>query len=98
MNTYLRYYVYTILSLKTFDIYTDITADLKRRIDEHYKGLVSDSPIRVPFKLIYYEYYVNLEDAKNRLNYLRSNIGKAWLKDSLRKTLRDYKRMPYHMR
>lgn len=92
-----KYYVYTLLSLKDFEIYTDLTTDLKRRIDEHIRGLVSGTRIRIPFKLIHYEYFVNLEDAKARGLFLRSNVGKSQLKESLKKTLASKTYMPYKL-
>ena len=92
-----KYYVYTILSLRDFDVYTGLTTDLKTRIDEHYRGLVSSTRIRVPFKLVHYEYFVNLEDAKRREMYLKSAHGKAQLKDSLKKTLSTKTYMPYRL-
>ena len=92
-----KYYVYTILSLRDFDVYTGLTTDLKTRIDEHYRGLVSSTRIRVPFKLVHYEYFVNLEDAKRREMYLKSAHGKAQLKDSLKKTLSSKTYMPYRL-
>ena len=92
-----KYYVYTILSLRDFDVYTGLTTDLKRRIDEHYRGLVSSTKIRVPFKLVHYEYFVNLEDAKRREMYLKSARGRAQLKDSLKKTLSTKTYMPYRL-
>lgn len=92
-----KYYVYTILSLRDFDIYTGLTTDLKTRIDEHFRGLVSSTKIRVPFKLVHYEYFVNLEDTKRREMYLKSAHGKAQLKDSLKKTLSTKTYMPYRI-
>jgi len=92
-----KYYVYTILSLRDFDVYTGLTTDLKTRIDEHYRGLVSSTRIRVPFKLVHYEYFVNLEDAKRREMYLKSARGRAQLKDSLKKTLSTKTYMPYRL-
>ena len=92
-----KYYVYTILSLRDFDVYTGLTTDLKTRIDEHYRGLVSSTKIRVPFKLVHYEYFVNLEDAKRREMYLKSARGRAQLEDSLKKNLSTKTYMPYRL-
>jgi putative endonuclease len=97
MTSFEKYYVYTILSLKDFSVFTGLTNDLKTRINEHMRGLVSGTNIRIPFKLIHYEYFVNLEDAKKRLLYLKSNIGRAKLKDSLKKTLSTKTYMPYRI-
>jgi len=82
-----KYYVYTLLSIRDHDFYTGLTTDLKRRLNEHSRGLLISTNIRIPFKLIHYEYFVNLEDAKTRENYLKSNLGKAQLKQSLKRTL-----------
>ncbi len=92
---YQKFYVYTLLSLKTFDIFTGLTTDLKQRIEEHSRGLVSSSNIRIPFKLVHYEYFVNLEDATSRESYLKTGLGRAALKQSLKKTLMSKTYMPY---
>lgn len=92
-----RYYVYTILSLKDFNIYTGITTDLKMRIQEHMRGVVVSTKIRIPFKLVHYEYFVNLEDAKRRHLHLTTSTGRARLKDSLKKTLARKTYMPYRL-
>jgi len=95
IRTDYKYYVYSLLSLRDFSFYTGFTTDLKRRILDHAKGLVDSTKIRIPFKLVHYEYFVNLEDAKARENFLKTNIGRAQLKDSLKKTLRDRRSFPY---
>lgn len=92
-----KYYVYTILSLRDFAIYTGITTDLKARIQEHMRGVVLSTKIRVPFKLVHYEYFVNLEDARRRETYLKTNVGRARLKDSLKGTLSKKTYMPYRI-
>ena len=92
-----KYFVYTLLSLKTFDIYTGLTTDLKRRLEEHNRGMVSMTNIRIPFKLVHYEYFVNLEDAKSRELYLKSSAGRAQLKQSLKKTLASKVYIPYRL-
>ncbi len=97
IRTDYKYYVYTLLSLRDFSLYTGLTTDLKQRIQDHFRGLINATKIRIPFKLVHYEYFVNLEDAKNHEKYLKTNIGRAKLKDSLKKTLASKTYMPYHM-
>lgn len=93
-----KYYVYTLLSLRDFSLYTDLTTNLSQRLQEHMKGVVvSSTNIRIPFKLVHYEYFVNLEDAKARGLFLRSNTGKSQLKESLKKTLASKTYMPYKL-
>jgi len=94
-NPITKYYVYTIMSLRDFTLYTGLTSDLKQRLFEHAKGVVISTPIRIPYKLIHYEYFVNVKDARARELYLKSAIGKAQLKNSLKITLRDRRSMPY---
>lgn len=96
-NFVLKYYIYTILSLKTLEIYTGITSDLRRRLDEHSRGIVAGTNIRIPFRLVHYEYFINLDDAKNRYHFLTSSAGKTQLKKSLQKTMRDFRSMPYRV-
>jgi len=94
-----KYYVYTLLSLRDYDFYTDFVAnDLWTRIREHSRGMVSSTKMRIPFKLVHYEYFTNLEDAKARTTYLKSNVGRAQLKETLRLTLRDRRSFPYRLR
>jgi len=92
-----KYYVYTLLSLRNFDFYTGLTTNLKQRILDHAKGLVDSTKIRIPFKLIHYEYFVNLEDAKERERFLKTNTGKAQLKQALKKTLQERRSFPYRL-
>ncbi len=92
-----RFYVYTLLSLRDFSVYTGLTTDLKRRLEEHSRGIVSQTNIRVPFKMVHYEYFVNLEDAKRREAYLKTSEGKASLKNSLKKTLASKAYLPYNV-
>jgi len=70
------YYVYILKSCKDNKIYTGYSSDLKRRILEHKSGLVKSTRNRLPVRLIYYEAFLNKEDAKNREKYLKSG-GKA---------------------
>jgi len=95
---YEKYYVYSILSLKDLTIYTGLINDLKTRINEHMRGIVVGTNIRIPFKLIHYEYFVNLEDARQKELFLKTARGKALLKDSLKKTIANKIYMPYKTR
>jgi len=90
-----KYYVYTLLSLRDYNLYTGFTINLRQRLYDHMKGLVLSSKVIVPFKLIHYEYFVNLDDAKDRERFLKSSEGKIYLKKILQKTLRDRRSFPY---
>ena len=75
------YYVYLLMSLKDFRFYTGYSSDINRRLSEHNKGLNISTRGRRPFKLIYYEACLNQEDAKAREKYLKTGMGKRYLKN-----------------
>lgn len=52
---------------------------LKKRLEEHKKGLSFTTKYRLPFKLIYYEACISQEDAKRRENYLKTTQGSRFL-------------------
>ena len=49
--------------VKDNKFYVGFTKDLKKRFDEHNKGIVSSTVFRRPLKLIYYEACLNETDA-----------------------------------
>lgn len=83
----MHYYVYILLSLKDKRFYTGFTSDLRIRLSEHAQGKVRSTKDRRPLKLIHYEYFINLSDAKAREVFLKSGFGRNQLKKSLKNTL-----------
>ena len=81
------HYVYTLLSEKDGYFYAGSTNDLKRRFEEHNTGGVNSTKNRIPLKLIYYEACINEEDARQRERYLKTGMGKRYLKNRLKKYL-----------
>ena len=81
------YYVYVIQSNKDKQFYTGFTRELQNRLREHNTGRVSSSKGRGPFELIYYEACLNEQDALAREKYLKSGMGKRYLKNRLRRFL-----------
>ncbi|MBI4709344.1 MAG: GIY-YIG nuclease family protein [Candidatus Portnoybacteria bacterium] len=73
------FWVYVLESLKDKDCYVGYTANLKKRIEEHNKGLSFSTKFRLPFKLIYFEGCLNQEDAKRREHYLKTTQGRRFL-------------------
>ncbi len=61
------FYIYLLKSPKTEQIYVGFTTDLKRRFLEHQKLQRHKG-----WKLIYYEAYLNREDAMERERKLKS--------------------------
>lgn len=81
------YYTYILLSQKDGDFYTGSTNNLKKRVEEHNKGLVLSTNNRLPFKLIYLEGCLNREDAYRREKYLKSGMGKRFIRNRLKGVL-----------
>jgi putative endonuclease len=74
------YYVYILQSLKNFSLYIGYTSDLKKRFKEHNSGLSQATKLFIPYKLIFYEAFLNRIDAKNREVYLKSGYGRKTIK------------------
>ncbi len=77
------YYTYVLKSNKDGKHYTGYTNDLKRRMLEHNSGLSIYTKYRGPFVIIYYEACLSEEKAKQREVYLKSGMGKRYLKNRL---------------
>lgn len=86
----MKYYVYTLLSLKDNKFYTGFTTDLKDRLSRHAGGEVKSTANRRPLKLIHYEYFVNKKDAEAREIFLKSGFGRDNMKKALQRTLKEY--------
>ena len=81
------YYTYVLKSKKDGRLYTGSTGNLRKRIEEHNSGRVESTKNRSPFVLIYYEACINLQDARCREKYLKSGMGKRYLKNRLKRFL-----------
>ena len=73
--------------MKDMDFYTGSTKDLKLRFEQHNKGLVESTKDRRPFKLIYYEAYLDQNDATKREKYLKTYTGRRYLPKRLKSYL-----------
>ena len=81
------YYVYVIQSIKDKKWYTGFTNDLRKRFKEHNSNEIFSTKNRGPFKLIYYEMCRNEQDARTREKYLKTGMGKRYLKNRLKRFL-----------
>lgn len=79
------HYVYILLSEKSDEWYIGCTSNLRRRINEHNEGKSVYTRSRGPYKLIYYEACLNKGDAFARERYLKTGIGKRYVKNRLKK-------------
>ena len=78
------WYVYILKSEKTHRWYTGFTNDLRKRILSHNSGKNKSTKYGAPWKLIYYEACLNQKDARTREKYLKSGMGKRYLKNRLK--------------
>ena len=74
------YYVYAIKSLVRNYIYVGLTNNVERRFEQHSKGQNRSTKAYMPFKLIYTEAYKTRIEARQREIYLKSGVGKEFLK------------------
>jgi len=61
-------------------IYVGLTEDLNRRVGEHNGGKEKTTRPYRPFRLIFTEDYSDRMSARKREKYLKSGIGKEFLK------------------
>ncbi|MEK9154836.1 MAG: GIY-YIG nuclease family protein [Patescibacteria group bacterium] len=78
-------YTYVIKSKKDRKWYTGSTNDLRKRFKQHSNNEISSTKGRGPFMLIYYEACVNDHDARVREKYLKTGMGKRYLKNRLKR-------------
>lgn len=77
------FYVYVLKSEKDGNNYVGFTGNLRKRLNEHEKGLVKSTANRQPLKLIYFEACLNQQDTTKREKYLKTSWGKRYLKSRL---------------
>ena len=81
------FYVYVMQSKKDSRFYTGFTNDLRKRFREHSGNKVISTKNRGSFEMIYYEACINKLDASAREKYLKSGMGKRYLKGRLKRFL-----------
>jgi len=75
------YLVYAIKSLVKNYIYVGMTNNLKRRLKQHNTKQSQATKAYAPFKVIYTETFPNRKQARSREKYLKSGVGKEFLKN-----------------
>jgi putative endonuclease len=79
------HYVYVLQSKEDGRLYVGYTRNIFKRLKVHNKGLSYYTKKYAPWILIYFEGFLNQEDALRREKYLKTSIGKRTLKLQLRK-------------
>jgi putative endonuclease len=78
------FYVYLLQSKKDDNLYIGLASDIKKRLFKHNSGKVFSTKLRRPLKLIYTEICVDKRDAAQREKYLKSGIGKKFIRQRLK--------------
>ncbi len=79
------FYTYVLRSKKDGQWYTGVTADIPKRSKEHNEGKVPATKDRWPLELMYYEACLNRDDAFAREKYLKTGMGKRYIKNRLKR-------------
>ncbi|MGM0944910.1 MAG: GIY-YIG nuclease family protein [Bacteroidota bacterium] len=76
----IEYFVYAIKSLERNYIYVGMTDNPERRLQQHNSGKGKATKPFAPFRMIYLEKVGTREQARKREKYLKSGVGKEFLK------------------
>ena len=77
------FYVYVLRSETAAGFYIGFSSNLTKRLRDHESGAAFATSYRGPWKLIYYEAYLDRDDALGRERYLKSGSGRRFLKSQL---------------
>lgn len=77
------YWVYILQSRRDKKLYTGITADVKKRIQEHNRRKNLSTKSRAPFDLLYKEKCESRVEARKREKFLKSGCGREWVKNNI---------------
>ncbi len=83
----MSHYVYVLKSKKDGNFYTGCTKDLRKRFKQHQSGEVKSTAERLPLDLVYYEMCLDQTDAYNREKYLKTGMGKRYIKNRIKSFL-----------
>jgi putative endonuclease len=81
------HYVYVLRSVTDHGFYIGYSANLRKRFEQHLRGDSLATSYRGPWKLIYYEAYLEQSDALGREKYLKSGAGRRFLQSQLKNYL-----------
>ena len=73
------HYTYVLQSASDRGLYIGYSGNLRRRLAEHQAGAAPASRFRGPWRLIYYEAYIEESDARGRETFLKSGAGRRHL-------------------
>ena len=74
------FFVYAIRSVARNYIYVGLASNLQKRIGQHNSGQNRTTRAYAPFNLILSETFPSRAEARKREKYLKSGVGKAFLR------------------
>lgn len=82
------YYVYILKSDKDNKTYLGCTNNLKKRVNIHNSGKIESTKNRGPFYVVFYEAFIDKNDAFRREQWLKTGWGRNHIKSMLRNSLK----------
>lgn len=79
-----QWYVYLLLSERTGEWYIGSTKNMQKRILNHNSAKNRSTKHAILWRLIYCEISLNKQDARSREKYLKSGLGRRYLKNRLK--------------
>ena len=74
-------FVYVIRSEKDGRFYVGMTENIQRRLKEHNSGRTRSTKGYRPWRVVFTEEYPNRTEARKREKYLKSGVGKEFIKE-----------------
>ena len=81
------HYTYVLQNSTHTRMYTGATNNLRKRFKQHNEGSSNWTKRNMPWTLVCYEACGNDEEARSRELYLKSGMGKRYLKNRLKRFL-----------
>lgn len=79
------FFIYVISSISRNYIYVGLTQNVEIRVGQHNSGKEKTTRPYAPFELFHTECFSSRIEARNREKYLKSGVGKEWIKANFKK-------------
>jgi putative endonuclease len=76
----MKHYTYVLKTLKDGRVYKGMSSDVERRVKEHNSGQTKSTKGFIPWILVLKEEHASLEEAREREKYLKSGVGREYIK------------------